>query len=384
MNFAIADIDRGDRKRFAVNAIENWLRFWNSNRRFAFGANDLDKQMRFLPNFTPMKTTPRPTIIILSLVCVGLLSKADAISPPPDDGYPRGNTAVGQAALSHLTWGPQNTAVGLYALASNTTGQMNTAVGAWALLSTTGYGNNNTAVGNAALWRNTTGVGNTANGSAALGNNITGYSNTAIGIGALSSNLTGGDNVAVGDSAGRNVSTADNVICIGSHVVGANVDNSCYIGSIYGQPIDSATATTVEIDSTGKLGTISSSRRFKHDVESMDKASEAILALKPVTFRYKHDAKNTPCFGLVAEDVAGVSPDLVVRDKKGELLSVRYDAVNATLLNEFLKEHRKVRELEANAAKQQKQIEALTAGLQKVSAQLQVSEPARRTALNNQ
>ena len=131
------------------------------------------------------------------------------------------------------------------------------------------------------------------------------------------------------------------------------------------------------IDATGKLGTMVSSRRFKHDIKPMDKASESILALKPVTFHYKSDAKNTPCFGLIAEEVAGVNPDLVVRNKNGEIWSVRYDQVNAMLLNEFLKARRQI-------DAQQKQIDALTAGLQKVSAQLELRKSAPQTVLNDQ
>jgi trimeric autotransporter adhesin len=129
-----------------------------------------------------------------------------------------------------------------------------------------------------------------------------------------------------------------------------------------------------------------SSARFKDAIKPMDKASEAILALKPVTFRYKKeiDCKGIPQFGLVAEEVEKVNPDLVVRDKEGKPYSVRYDQVNAMLLNEFLKEHRRVEELEANAAQQRQQIDALTAGLQKVSAQLEVGRPASQTVLNNQ
>ena len=145
----------------------------------------------------------------------------------------------------------------------------------------------------------------------------------------------------------------------------------------------------------GQLGTVSSSRQFKKEIKPMDKASEVILALKPVTFHYKSDKTGTPQFGLVAEEVAEVNSDLIVRDKNGEIYGVRYDAVNAMLLNEFLKEHRKVQQLEATVAKQQKdsqvtatrqqkQIEALTAGLRKVSAQLELSNPAPQTVLNDQ
>jgi hypothetical protein len=139
----------------------------------------------------------------------------------------------------------------------------------------------------------------------------------------------------------------------------------------------------VYIDGNGKLGTFVSSRRFKHDIKSMCKASEVILALNPVTFHYKSDAKNTPCFGLIAEDVAAVDPDLVIRGKNGELLSVRYEAVNAMLLNEFLKEHKAFVEEQRKVERLEKQVEALTIGLQKVSAQLQLNKPAPQTVLNN-
>jgi Chaperone of endosialidase len=186
----------------------------------------------------------------------------------------------------------------------------------------------------------------------------------------------------LGDGAGNNVTTADNVICIGS--IGLNVSASCFIGNIRNVTTAHADAIPVLIDSFGQLGTASSSRRFKKEIKPMDSASEAILALKPVTFHYKSEAKGTAQFGLIVEDVAEVNPDLVVREEKGEIYTARYDAVNAMLLNEFLKEHRKVEEQGAIIAKQQKQIEALTAGLQKVSDQLEMSKPAPQTVLNNQ
>ncbi len=153
-------------------------------------------------------------------------------------------------------------------------------------------------------------------------------------------------------------------------------------------------AVPVVIDSFGHLGTVSSSRRFKKEIKAMDKASEAILSLKPVTFHYRSDASGTPQFGLIAEEVAAVNPDLIARDEKGEIYTVRYDAVNAMLLNEFLKEHRKVEEQDATItqlkkdfratiAQQQKQIEALTAGLQKVSDQLELNKPVPRAVVSN-
>jgi uncharacterized coiled-coil protein SlyX len=167
------------------------------------------------------------------------------------------------------------------------------------------------------------------------------------------------------------------------------VSDTCFIGNIRDVTTQNGDAIGVVIDSAGQLGTAGSSAKFKKDIQPMDKASEAVLALQPVTFHYKSDKRNTPQFGLIAEEVAKVNSDLVVRDKNGEIYTVRYEAVNAMLLNEFLKQHRTVQELKSNTAKQeatiaqqQKQIEALTAGLQKVSAQLETSKPAPQVVNN--
>ncbi|HEY9502320.1 MAG TPA: tail fiber domain-containing protein, partial [Pyrinomonadaceae bacterium] len=155
-----------------------------------------------------------------------------------------------------------------------------------------------------------------------------------------------------------------------------------HISGISGQTVVGGAA--VFVDSNGKLGTMTASTRFSDEIKPMDKASEAILTLKPVTFRYKQDIdpKSIRQFGLIAEEVEKVNPDLVGRDEKGKVYSVRYDAVNAMLLNEFLKEHAKVEKLEASVARQQKQIETLTAGLQKVSAKLEASKPASQVVNN--
>ena len=363
-------------------------------------------------------------VFFVALVCFGFLPTMQAVSPTPDGGYPGGNTAEGgSGALFSLTTGTNNTAVGSSALFSLTTGIQNTAVGAQALKNntandnsaegfqalvnnTTGFGNaatgwralfqnstgfHNTADGFSALLRNTVGNHNTANGDEALGSNTTGNFNTTDGAHSLENNTTGSGNTALGFGAGDNVTTANNVICIGSGVEGANVSNSCYIGSVFGQT--SSVGTAVFINSSGKLGTITSSRRFKEEIKPMAQASEALFALKPVIFRYKKEIEpeKIPQFGLVAEDVEAVNPDLVVRDADGKAYTVRYEAVNAMLLNEFLKEHRQVQEqkatiaqLKQDFAEQQKQIEALTAGLQKVSAQLEVSKPAPQMVLSNQ
>jgi hypothetical protein len=218
-------------------------------------------------------------------------------------------------------------------------------------------------------------------GDEALSNNTVGGGNTAVGNNALSASTTGYGNIALGNFAGTSVTTASNVICIGAN--GANVTNSCFIGHIRGVTTQNANAVPVVIDSAGQLGTVSSSRRFKTGIRSMGNASEAILSLKPVTFHYKSDKSATTQFGLIAEEVAVVDPNLVVRDEDGQIYTVRYDAVNAMLLNEFLKEHRKFQELKTNAARQQRQIDELTAGLRKVSAQLEVNKRTRQVVLND-
>ncbi len=220
----------------------------------------------------------------VSLACfTGFAPKAFGVSPPPDGGYPNKNTAEGHDALFSLTNGTSNTANGHAALKANTNGDRNTANGALALF-TNVTGSENTATGYAALFYNRA-SGNTANGSGALGNNTMGNNNTADGFQTLGNNTTGSFNIALGNNAGSGVSTADDVICIGA--AGADVSHSCYIGNIFNQSSPSGLA--VFVNSDGKLGTIMSSRRFKEDIKPMDKASEAILALQPVTFRYKKD-----------------------------------------------------------------------------------------------
>jgi endosialidase-like protein len=311
------------------------------------------------------------------------------------------NTANGANALLGNTTGAKNTGLGYQALLNNITGQNNTGTGYNALLNNTnGFGN--TGTGFQALQSNTTGNANTAYGANALLGDSTGGGNTAIGNGALLKNTTGDSNTALGISAGVNVTTGTNIICIGSE--GANVNNSCFIGNIRGVTTANTDAVPVLIDSAGQLGTTSSSRRFKKEIKPMNNASEVLLGLKPVVFHYKSDNTNTPQFGLIAEEVAAVNPDLVVRDQNGEIYTVRYEAVNAMLLNEFLKEHRKVEELsstvaaklttivdlKSRVAQQQKGMEVLTARLneqaaqiQKVSAQLEASKPGPRTVLND-
>jgi hypothetical protein len=377
------------------------------------------------------------TAILFALGFLALPERTQAVVPPPGGGYDGGNTALGTSALNSLVipfrgrdGGERNTALGFQALLNLTTEDDNTATGYQALFANTGGGNTatgvqalfhntadrntahgyqalfsnefgfeNTAVGFQALYSHQSGIANTAVGYQALFHtdgfplantntavgyqalfhNTLGHSNTAVGSEALENNTGGLNNIAVGRLAGLSVTTASNVICIGDG--GADVSDSCYIGNIFGQA--SGDGVPVFVNSNNKLGTTTSSKRFKEEIKPIDKASESLFSLKPVAFRYKHeiDPAGRSQFGLVAEDVEKVNPDLVVRDQEGKPYTVRYDQVNAMLLNEFLKEHRRVEKLEVTVARQQKGIEVLMAQLkeqaaqiQKVSAQFEMSE----------
>jgi hypothetical protein len=377
----------------------------------------------------------RRSFLLIPLACFALLPMAFAVSPAPDGGYANGNTAEGTNALFSLTTGVNNTATGFDALFRNTIGNSNTATGFEALArnttasgnTATGFGalfknttaNSNTATGADALFNNTTGSANAATGNFALDSNTTGSENTANGFAALFSNTTGKLNIALGETAGQNLTTGSNNIDVGNPGALAAESNIIRIGTVVAftdkagvmHPAHSetfiagihgvaVTGSTVVVNSTGQLGSAPSSARFKEAIKPMDNASEAILALKPVTFHYKKDLDpdGIPQFGLVAEQVEKVNPDLVARDDQGKVNTVRYEAVNAMLLNEFLKEHRKVEEQKAGLAEvkstvakqnaiiaqQQKQIEALNAGLQKVSAQVELSRPAPQIVVDNQ
>jgi hypothetical protein len=242
------------------------------------------------------------------------------------------------------------------------------------VLSSNTTGSFNTASGSGALSSNTSGGGNTANGVVALENNTTGTGNTAIGEQALRNNTSGSANTALGFSAGSNVTTASNVICIGAH--GANVDDSCFILNVYSsvQPVVGTDPDLVSVNSDGRLGRANvSSRRYKHDIKPMDKGSEALFKLRPVSFRYnkEYDATQTLAFGLIAEEVAEVYPDLVGRNSKGQPESVRYEQINAMLLNEFLKEHRKVQEQEETIAQMKKGMDAVVAHIKEQDSKIQ-------------
>jgi hypothetical protein len=360
----------------------------------------------------------RLAFLLITLACFALSPQAQAVCQ--EGCLTNENTVLGDDALLNNT-GINNTANGALALSSNTTGNSNTANGAFALLSnTTGSGNaangwqalfsnttgaENTANGDSALLFNTTGIWNTATGSGALQSNTTGNFNTANGVIALANNTAGGSNIALGFEAGMNLTTGSNNIDIGNAGVAgesrtirigrSGTHTKTFIAGISGVTVPGGLG--VIVGTNGKLGTVVSSARFKEAIKPMDKTSEAILALKPVTFRYKRelDPKSIPQFGLVAEQVEKVNPDLVARDDQGKPYTVRYEAVNAMLLNEFLKEHKTVQEqkatiaqlkqdFESKLAEQQKQIAALTAGLQKVSAQVEMSRRAPQMVNNNQ
>jgi hypothetical protein len=300
------------------------------------------------------------------------------------------NTAVGWRSLDKNLEGNANTATGANALANNLNGDANTANGDGALASNT-TGHFNAATGARALSNNTIGGRNTAIGRSALSLNTTGNFNTANGYQALFNNTTGNFNIALGNSAGASLTTGDSNIDIGnvgfpgeSHTIRiGGPQTKTFIAGISGVTV---TGAGVFVNPSGQLGTLPSSERFKDETKPMDKASEAILALKPVTFRYKKelDPEGILQFGLVAEEVEKINPDLVARDAKGKVYTVRYEAVNAMLLNEFLKEHKKVEDLEGIVASLAATVKEQAAQIQKVSAQLEVSRPALQTVLNNQ
>jgi hypothetical protein len=300
------------------------------------------------------------------------------------------NTALGRRALAKNTIGVYNTAVGSLALENNTTGQINTAIGEEALnaniqgvyntasgfraLAQNTIGSGNTADGAAALFSNTRGENNTAVGTAALEGNTNAANNTAVGEDALYRNTTGDNNTAIGHLAGFNSTTGSNNVYIGAGLQGvAGESDTCRIKSIFGQT--AANGAAVFITSGNKLGTMTSSKRFKEEIRPMAKASETLFALNPVTFRYKKeiDPERFPQFGLVAEEVEKISPDLVIRDGEGKPQTVRYEQINAMLLNEFLKEHRKVQELEKGMGALTAQLREQAAQIQKVNSRLEGS-----------
>jgi uncharacterized coiled-coil protein SlyX len=378
----------------------------------------------------------RNTILVTALsalACFAFSPQLRAACDSPDPGCPGGNLAEGFLALQSLTTGFYNTGIGTYALLSLTDGNFSTATGAGALFSNTA--NENTAVGVGALFKNIDGSDNNAVGAFALFNNVsgsfnnahgrdallnstgdqnnamgddamffntTGSFNTAVGDDALDNNVDGNSNIAIGDEAGSSLGpSVNNCIAIGAPGAGpfATFDNTCFIGQIFGQAVsDPGSQVPVFVDQFNNVGVFNmSSRKLKHDIQPMDKASETLYQFKPVTFKYNSDWKGTTQYGLIAEEVAEVDPQLVVRGRDGEIMAVHYEQINNMLLNEFLKEHKKVEaqqatiaELKSTVAQQQKGMDVLTAQLkeqaeqiQKVSARLEVSKPAAKVVLKN-
>jgi hypothetical protein len=314
-----------------------------------------------------------------AFACFALSPQARAVCQQGCDGD---NTFLGDDALVNNAGGYANTAIGADALRANTVGHLNTAVGNSALSSST-ESFENTATGDHALPFNTTGNYNTATGYNALFSNETGDRNTAIGVNALYRN-TGSGNVALGVSAGVNLTTGSGNVCLGASVHGvAGESNTTRIKNVYSSV---ASDRAVYVTADNKIGTLVSSARFKDEIKPMDKASEAILALRPVTFRYKKelDPQAIPQFGLVAEQVAKVNPDLVARDEEGKPYSVRYEAVNAMLLNEFLKEHRTVQAQQKEIDTLKAELKEQAAQIQKVSAELEARKSSPQIVLNNQ
>jgi hypothetical protein len=355
-------------------------------------------------------TTILPLVIALTLGCFGLSPQAQAVCQ--EGCLTNSNTVLGEDALLNNT-GSTNTAIGFAALNSNTIGFANTAIGDGVLFNNT-EGFFNTATGSNALISNTTGTYNTANGFFALRNtttaslntatgasalqvNTTGAENTATGYGALLNNTTGNNNIALGSGAGTNLTTGSHNIDIGNAGiagesktirVGTQQHKATFVGGISGATV---TGTAVVVNSSGQLGVAPSSQRFKQNIQTMGDTSDILLALRPVTFEYKPDvdSKCIPQFGLVAEDVEKVNPDLVARDEQGKPYTVRYEAVNAMLLNEFLKEHSKVekeaeinRQQQASIARLEAIVKEQAAQIQKVSAQLEVTKPAPQVVNN--
>jgi len=372
------------------------------------------------------------TTVLSVLVCFGFSPQTRAACGSPDPGCPPGNLAEGYLALGSLTTGAYNTGIGAYSLLSLTdnafctavgagtllsnTGGSNSAFGAGALLNNVGGGDNN-ALGVFALLHNVSGFFNNAvgrdsllnsdgsqnnsMGDDAMFNNTTGSFNTAIGDDALDNNVDGNSNVAIGDEAGTGLGpSVNNCIAIGVPGAGpfATFDNTCFIGSIFGEAVsDPGSQTAVFVDQFNVVGVFNSSRRYKHNIQPMDKASETLFKLKPVTFKFNSDWKSTTQYGLIAEEVEEVDPGLVTHGTDGETVSVHYEQINSMLLNEFLKEHKKVEaqqatiaELKSTVAQQQNGLDVLTAQLkeqaeqiQKVSARLEVSKPAAKVVLKN-
>jgi trimeric autotransporter adhesin len=287
------------------------------------------------------------------------------------------NTASGSGALFLNTTASGNTATGYATLYENSTGASNTAIGFQALLNST-TASNNTATGANALAANTTGASNTAAGAHALQNSTTGANNTALGTGALAANTIGSNNIGVGKNAGQSLTIGSNNIDIGNVGV-APESNKIRIGTqgtqtatfIAGISNTMVSGNAVVVNSSGQLGIVMSSARYKHDIRDMGGASSKLLKLRPVSFRYNHDPSNTLQYGLVAEEVARNYPELVSYGEDGKPQTVRYLELDAMLLNELQKQDRQLQKVSAKVAEEQASNAMLRGELQQQAAQNQ-------------
>lgn len=282
------------------------------------------------------------------------------------------NTAIGVEALVANTTGNNNTGVGAYTLSSNTGGSNNTASGYYALHSNSG-GNDNTAEGYNALYSNTTGANNTGAGYQTLHNNTTGSENTASGFEALYANTTGGHNIALGYQAGYNVTTGSYNIEIGTTGSSSDADSiqigvqgtqkSALIAGIYGTAV---TGAAVYVTSSGHLGVQASSERYKTDITTMPDVSAKLADLRPVTFHYKNDPSGTLQYGLIAEEVAKVYPELVLRSPDGRIDGVRYEELAPILLNEVQQQKAQLRDMQQQVAELKQINESMQAAVTKL------------------
>ena len=295
------------------------------------------------------------------------------------------NTAAGSGALQSNTVGNDNSAFGNTALSANTTGASNTAAGFQALY-TNSTGANNTAFGTNALYSNTTGKGNAAQGAGALYSNTTGIRNLGIGNNALYGNTTGSYNIGLGVDGGYNVTTGSNNIEIGASGTASDdgtiqigvqgTQTSTTIAGISGTQVTGGSA--VYVTSTGQLGVQGSSERFKTDIAPMPELSETLQQLRPVTFRYKTDPKGVRQYGLIAEEVAKVYPELVIRDDSGKIMGVHYEELAPMLLNELQKQQAAVKTLSEQNALQATAMRKLEQRQQRVDAQEEAIGDLRR------
>jgi hypothetical protein len=350
-------------------------------------------------------TTSRSTLMAAAAVCLtaGVAYATQPPDPVKSDGS--GNTAMGTYAQLELTTGIYNTAAGFYALYDNQTGSYNSAFGAGALFENTGSdniavgafalefnagsgntavgyealgsntnGGDNTAVGQQALYSNTGGLFNVAIGQGALQANVSGSSNTAIGETALL-NATGGGNIAIGEKAGEALGAGNDNVYIsnpgapsesGAIRIGGNSQFSAYISGVYTTQV---TGSAVFVTSAGQLGVLPSAERFKTDVVPMGRATSRLQQLRPVTYQLKSDASRTRQYGLIAEEVDKIYPELVIRDGTGKIEGVRYEELAPMLLNEVQQQRRDTDQLKQQLrqqALQLAQLEQLNDSMQKL------------------